>query len=183
MRDLYWRVIYFLLEQEEVETPLRFSLLSRRLEVVGKRENRRARGRRACLHLARPFFLVPTTSKRLLHRLLRLRKMIFQSVKQAARKKNPLSPDRSPIHNLLAPVVQKVESAIHQINHYPRITQLISVILIHWIVIYPVDSAIQLLNNWGLVTSADGLLLSYRGLRGAEAEPFQFSPGAACVPD
>ena len=45
--------------------------------------------------------------------------MIFQSVKQAARKKNPLSPDRSPIHSLLAPVVQKVESAIHQINHYP----------------------------------------------------------------
>ena len=28
--------------------------------------------------------------------------------------------------------------------------QLVSLILIHWIVIYPVDSAIQLLNNWGL---------------------------------
>jgi len=27
--------------------------------------------------------------------------------------------------------------------------QLVSLILIHWIVIYPVDSAIQLLNNWG----------------------------------
>ena len=34
----------------------------RRLEVVGERENRRAR-------LARQFFLVPTTSKRLLRRL------------------------------------------------------------------------------------------------------------------
>ena len=37
-----------------------FSLRSRRLEVVGKRENGRARGRHACLLLARPFFLVPT---------------------------------------------------------------------------------------------------------------------------
>jgi len=32
-----------------------------------------------------------------------------------------------------------------------RIVQLISLILIHWIVIYPMDSAIQLLNNWVLV--------------------------------
>ena len=45
------------------------SLRSRRLEVVGERENGRARGRHACLLLARPFFLVPTTSKRLLRRL------------------------------------------------------------------------------------------------------------------
>ena len=37
-----------------------FSLRCRRLEVVGKRENGRARGRHACLLLARPFFLVPT---------------------------------------------------------------------------------------------------------------------------
>ena len=53
------------------------------MEVVGERENGRARGRHAkgegpparapsplaCLLLARPFFLVPTTSKRLLRRL------------------------------------------------------------------------------------------------------------------
>ena len=45
------------------------SLRGRRLEIVGERENGRARGRHACLHLARPFFLVPTTSKRLLRRL------------------------------------------------------------------------------------------------------------------
>ena len=45
----------------------------------------------------------------------------------------------------LAPVVQKVDSAIHWI------IQLVSLILIHWIAIYPVDSAIHLLNNWGLV--------------------------------
>ena len=45
-----------------------FSLRSRRLEAVGERENGRARGRHVCL-LARLFFLVPTTSKRLLRRL------------------------------------------------------------------------------------------------------------------
>ena len=45
------------------------SLRSMRLEVLGKRENGRARGRHACLLLAHPFFLVPTTSKRLLRRL------------------------------------------------------------------------------------------------------------------
>ena len=32
---------------------------------MGEKENGRARGRHACLSLARPFFLVPTTSKRL----------------------------------------------------------------------------------------------------------------------
>ena len=56
--------------------PSAVSLRSRRLEVVGERENGRARGRHArgegasplaCLVLARPLFLVPTTtSKRLL---------------------------------------------------------------------------------------------------------------------
>ena len=45
---------------------------------------------------------------------------------------------------LLALVAQKVDSTIHWI------AQLVSLTLIHWIVIYPVDSAIQLLNNWGL---------------------------------
>ena len=45
------------------------SLHSRRLEVVGERESGRARGRHAYLLLARTFFLVPTTSKRLLRRL------------------------------------------------------------------------------------------------------------------
>jgi len=33
------------------------------------------------------------------------------------------------------------------------ITQLVSLTLIHWIVIYPMDSAIQLLNKWGLDSS------------------------------
>ena len=45
-----------------------------------------------------------------------------------------------------APVVQKVDSAIHRINQYP--THLVSLGLIQWIVIYPADSAIHLPNNW-----------------------------------
>ena len=47
-----------------------------------------------------------------------------------------------------APVVQKLDSAIHWIsireNNYA----------IHWIVIYMVGSAIQLLNNWGQTFSS-----------------------------
>ena len=55
------------------------SLHSRRSVVVGARKNARARGRYArgegaltplaCLPLARPFFLAPTTTERLLRRL------------------------------------------------------------------------------------------------------------------
>ena len=53
------------------------------------------------------------------------------------------------IHSLLtlpyqALVVQKVVSTIHWIM------QLFFVLLVRWIVIYPVDSAIQRLNNRGL---------------------------------
>ena len=33
------------------------------------------------------------------------------------------------------------------------IAQLVSLALIRWIVIYPVNGAIQLLNNWGLVAN------------------------------
>ena len=51
----------------------------------------------------------------------------------------------------LALVVQTSDSAIHRINHYPADSVLISGILIRWIVIYPVDSAIQRLNNRGLM--------------------------------
>ena len=51
----------------------------------------------------------------------------------------------------LAPFVQKVDSAIHRINLYPVDSVLLSLTLIRWRVIYLVDSAIQLLNNWGLI--------------------------------
>ena len=44
----------------------------------------------------------------------------------------------------LAPTVQKVDSAIQWI------IQLVYLILIYWIKIYPMDSAIQRLNNWDL---------------------------------
>ena len=44
----------------------------------------------------------------------------------------------------MAPVVQKLHNAIHWI------AQLVSLTLNRWIVIYPVDSAIQRLNNWSL---------------------------------
>ena len=44
----------------------------------------------------------------------------------------------------LAPVVQKINSAIHQINLYPGDNA------IGFSNTYPVKSAIQLLNNWAL---------------------------------
>ena len=55
----------------------------------------------------------------------------------------PLPKPRWSLH--LVSVVQKVDSAIHWT------AQLVSLVLIDWMVIYPVESAIQLLNNWGLV--------------------------------
>ena len=49
-----------------------------------------------------------------------------------------------------APIVQTLDSAIHRINHYPAKkyygNQLYA---IRWLVIYPVDSAIQRLDNQG----------------------------------
>ena len=51
----------------------------------------------------------------------------------------------------LVPFVQKVDSAIHWINLHPADSVLLSLTLIRWRVIYLVDSAIQLLNNWGLI--------------------------------
>ena len=45
------------------------------------------------------------------------------------------------------PVVQTLDSAIHWI------TQLVLPVFIRWIVIYPVDSAIHRLNNWGQMTA------------------------------
>ena len=49
------------------------------------------------------------------------------------------------------PVVQTLDSAIHRIKIYPM-DSAISLILIGWIVIYPVDNAIQRLNNRVLET-------------------------------
>ena len=52
----------------------------------------------------------------------------------------------------LAPVVQTLDSAIHWINHYP-LDNSIGFASVYLLVIYPVDSAIHRLNNWGLVYS------------------------------
>ena len=52
------------------------------------------------------------------------------------------------IYNL-AWVVQKMDSAIHWINHYPEGSIWETNCSIHWIEIYPVDNVIQLLNNRG----------------------------------
>ena len=46
--------------------------------------------------------------------------------------------------NDLAPVVQKLDSAMHRINHYALESTFGSLKLIRWIEIYPVDGAIQL---------------------------------------
>ena len=46
-------------------------------------------------------------------------------------------------------VVQTLDSAIDRIKIYPVDNAMVSLILIRWIVIYPVDSAIQRLNNQG----------------------------------
>ena len=45
----------------------------------------------------------------------------------------------------LAPVVQKVDNAIHGINHYPEER------VVCFVKIYPVDSATQPLNHRGLL--------------------------------
>ena len=51
-------------------------------------------------------------------------------------------------NNNQVPVVQTLESAIHWINLYPVDSAiLVSLILIHWILIYPLHSAIQRLNR------------------------------------
>ena len=51
-----------------------------------------------------------------------------------------------------AAVVQTLDSAIHRIKIYPMNSAImVSLILIRWIVIYSVNSAIQRLNNRGQV--------------------------------
>ena len=62
---------------------------------------------------------------------------------------------------VLAPVVQNVDKAIRWLNLYV-VDNAISfpITLIHWIVIYPVNSAIHRLNNQSLV--GERLVLSLR---------------------
>ena len=66
--------------------------------------------------------------------------------------------------------------AIHRINFYPADNAIVSVILLRWIVICLVDSAIQRLNNRGLVCNNEqydtilfqGLFLQFWGKALAE---------------
>lgn len=51
------------------------------------------------------------------------------------------------------PVLQRVDRTMHWINHYPLDNQSILKVLVCWIVIYSVDSAIYPLSNWRLVLS------------------------------
>ena len=54
---------------------------------------------------------------------------------------------------LQVPVAQMSDSAIHHINYYPPDKYWGTSCVIYWIEIYPVDSFIHLLNNWGLVNN------------------------------
>ena len=65
-KDIQYSVNTALISDKENICKWKPSLRGRRSEVVGERENGRARGRHACPFaclLARPFFPVPTTSK------------------------------------------------------------------------------------------------------------------------
>ena len=66
------------------------------------------------------------------------------------------------IYPTAAPVVQKVNSAIHRINLYPvgNATGFTNTYPLDTDLsqIYPMNSAIQLLNNWGLVDNSIPLL-------------------------
>ena len=68
---------------------------------------------------------------------------------------------KSEAAKVLAPVVQNVDKAIRWLNLYV-VDNAISfpITLIHWIVIYPVDSAIHRLNNQSMVS--ERLFLSRR---------------------
>ena len=54
-----------------------------------------------------------------------------------------------------APAVQTLNSAIHRINHHPAHDPADKYLgtnyAINWIEIYPLDSTIHLLNNWGQI--------------------------------
>ena len=43
----------------------------------------------------------------------------------------------------LVPVVQRMDNKIHGINNYPLVTQQVLIVLIQWIVIYPLDRIIK----------------------------------------
>ena len=56
------------------------------------------------------------------------------------------------LQNEPSPVVRKVDNAIHWINDLYQVDSAIFFVMLirRWIVIYPVNSVIQRLNNWDL---------------------------------
>ena len=64
---------------------------------------------------------------------------------------------------VLTPVAQTLDSATHRVNHYPPDkyygNQLTGSIC--WIEIYPMDNAIQRLNNQGQIRNPEGKLIHY----------------------
>ena len=56
------------------------------------------------------------------------------------------------------PVAQTLDGAIHRIITIQRVKIMETNCVFHWIQIYPVDSAIHLLNNWGLTMKSVILL-------------------------
>ena len=68
------------------------------------------------------------------------------SISDAALKNNKVD-----VGHHQGPVVQKVDGSVHRINLYPVNQLLVSLTLICWMVIYLVDSAIQLLSHSGLI--------------------------------
>ena len=82
----------------------------------------------------------------------------------------------------LAPVVQRLDNNVHRINHYPADSVFVLSILIHWIVIYPLDSVIQPLNNralWSIPRAIIGSCLYIQP--SLEAEQFKV-PTKTCSP-
>ena len=58
----------------------------------------------------------------------------------------------------LTGVAQNLGNTIHGINYYPVISVRETDCIIQWMVIYPVDSIIHLLKNWGQVDAIIQLL-------------------------
>ena len=73
------------------------------------------------------------------------------------------------MENCSVPVVQKVDNTIHRINLYPLNSPtlvFLILVLILWIVIYPMNSTIQPLNRMGLLVTACALTIKVQADKG-----------------
>ena len=60
--------------------------------------------------------------------------------------------------------IHSLDSPIQRINHYPADKYSETDRVIHWMVIYPMDSFIQLFNNWALVSGKKRAMRNYIGV-------------------